>query len=145
MKKGILKLVFIVGCVLTINSATAQISDTIASACARHLENQFISDGQQYRALLMNTDETAEFHSTLYGGSTYRIAACSGLTDGNLVFSVYDNERNLLFTNSEFKNAPYWDFKIKNTLDCIIEARLSTGSEGSGRAVLLIGFKQQQR
>ena len=142
MKKGILKLVLAVGGFITINSASAQIADTIASQCARHLESQFISDGQQYRALLMNTDETAEFHTTLYGGTLYRIAACSGLSDGNLIFSVYDSERNLLFTNSEFKNAPYWDFKITNSLDCVIEAKLSGGAQGSGRAVLLIGFKQ---
>lgn len=144
MKKRILKLALVIGGFLSVNAASAQISDTVASACARHLETQFISDGQQYRALLMNTDETAEFHTTLYGGTLYRIAACSGLSDGNLVFSVYDTERNLLYTNSEYKNAPYWDFKIKNTLECIIEARLSSGAEGSGRAVLLIGFKQQR-
>lgn len=144
MKKGILKLVLVIGGVITINSASAQIADTIATQCARHLENQFISDGQQYRALLMNADETAEFHTTLYGGTLYRIAACSGLSDGNLIFSVYDSERNLLFTNSEFKNAPFWDFKITNSLDCVIEARLSGGAQGSGRAVLLIGFKQQK-
>jgi hypothetical protein len=144
MKKRILKLVLAVVGFIGVNSVTAQISDTVATACARNLENTFISDGQQYRALLLNTDETAEFHTTLYGGTLYRIAACSGLTDGNLVFSVYDIERNLLFTNSEFKNAPYWDFKINNTLDCVIEAKLKSDTKESGRAVILIGFKQQK-
>jgi hypothetical protein len=144
MKKGILKLVLIIGGFVMVNAASAQIADTVANSCAKHLENSFISDGQQYRALLMNADETAEFHTTLYGGTLYRIAACSGLTDGNLIFSVYDSERNLLFTNSEFKNAPYWDFKINSTLDCVIEAKLDGGAQGSGRAVVLIGFKQQK-
>jgi hypothetical protein len=144
MKKGILKLALIIGGFLMANTSSAQIADTVASSCARHLESQFISDGQQYRALLMNADETAEFHSTLYGGTTYRIAACSGLSDGNLVFTVKDTEGNTLFTNSEYKNAPYWDFKIMNTLDCIIEARLDGAAQGSGRAVVLIGFKQSK-
>jgi hypothetical protein len=142
MKKGLLKLAFVLLGFIAVNSASAQIADTVANACAKHLGNQFISDGQQYRALLMNADETAEFHTTLYGGTIYRVAACSGLSDGNLVFSVYDSEHNLLFTNSEFKNAPYWDFKITNTLDCTIEARLDGAQAGSGRAVVLIGFKQ---
>ena len=134
-----------VGGFVLVNTASAQVNDTVANACAKHLESQFISDGQQYKALLMNTDETAEFHTTLYGGSIYRIAACSGLSDGNLVFSVYDTERNLLYTNKDYKNAPWWDFKINNTLDCIIEAKLN-GEAGasSGRAVILIGFKQQK-
>lgn len=142
MKKGLLKIALVLLGFIAINTASAQISDTVANACAKHLGNQFISDGQQYRALLMNADETAEFHTTLYGGTIYRIAACSGLSDGNLVFSVYDSEHNLLFTNSEFKNAPYWDFKINSTLDCTIEARLDGAQAGSGRAVVLIGFKQ---
>jgi len=144
MKKVFFKLAIAVVAVIAANTASAQISDTVANSCAKHLENQFISDGQQYRALLMNADETAEFHTTLYGGTVYRIAACSGLSDGNLIFSIYDSEHNLLFTNSEYKNAPYWDFKIKNTLDVIIEAKLANSSSGSGRAVILIGFKQQK-
>ncbi len=144
MKKGIFKMVLVICGFIIVNTASAQISDTVSNICAKHLESQFISDGQQYKALLMNADETAEFHTTLYGGTLYRIAACSGLNDGNLIFSVYDTERNLLFTNSEFKNAPYWDFKIKNTLDCVIEAKLNGSAAGSGRAVVLIGFKQQK-
>ena len=66
MKKGILKLVLVVGGFIITNSASAQIADTIATQCAKHLESQFISDGQQYRALLMNADETAEFHTTFF-------------------------------------------------------------------------------
>ncbi len=117
--------------------------DTIASICSKHFEKNYISDGQQYRSLLLN-DQTAEFHVTLYGGSTYRIAACSGTTDGNLVFSIYDTDtpqRNLLFSNKEFKTAPYWDFKITSTIDCVIEATLGD-NQASGCAVVLIGFKQ---
>jgi hypothetical protein len=145
MKKGILKLVLVISGFVIVNTLSAQIVDTVANVCAKHFENAFISDGQQYRSLLMNTDETAEFHVTLYGGTLYRIAACTGLKDGDLIFSVYDTdtERNLLFTNKDFKNAPYWDFKVQSTLDCVVEAKLdSQGSKSSGRAVVLIGFKQ---
>jgi hypothetical protein len=116
--------------------------DTVANVCAKNMARQFLSDGQEYRALLLNNDETAEFHSVFYGGTTYRVVACSGLIDGNLVFSVFDSDRNLLFTNSDYKNAPYWDFKVNSTLDCIIEARLGGENQGSGCAVVLIGFKQ---
>lgn len=113
--------------------------DTIASICTKHIMSPYISDGQQYRALLL-ADQNAEFHATFYGGGTYRIAACTGLKDGNLVFSVFDEERNLLFSNKDFKNASYWDFKVNSTLDVILEATLS-GAQ-SGCAVVLIGFKQ---
>ena len=140
--KKLLKAVLVVICGFTFNNFALGQCDTVANICAKHIVAKFISDGQQYRALLLNAEETAEFHSTFYGGATYRIAACSGLTDGNLVFSIFDTERNLLFSNNEYKNSPYWDFKITSTLDCIIEARLDSENQNSGCAVILIGFKQ---
>ncbi len=119
--------------------------DTIANLCAKHIIASFISDGQQYRALLLNPEETAEFKTTFFGETVYRIAACSGLSDGNLVFSIYDQERNILFTNKDYKNAPYWDFKVKSTIEVTIEAKLDPSNNGSGCAVLLIGFKQGKK
>ncbi|MEO8733860.1 MAG: hypothetical protein ABI373_05980, partial [Flavobacteriales bacterium] len=99
--------------------------DTIASLCEKNITAQYIPDGQFYRALLKD-DETAEFDLTLYGGTTYRIAACSGTSDGNLVFSVYDKEHNLLFSNKDFNNDPYWDLVVANTLDVTVDAVLDT-------------------
>ena len=139
-KNSIIKAVVLVLGVVLYNNSFAQ-CDTIASLCDQHISSEYISDGQDYRALLLD-DEIAEFSMTLYGGSTYRFAACSGLADGNLIFSVYDKERNLLFTNKEYSNAPYWDFNITNTIDCIIEANLDPDNLASGCAVLLVGFKQ---
>lgn len=133
--------ILVIGVLLYTGTAQAQ-CDTIISLCDEHINGDFISDGQIYRALLLN-DEVAEFHATFYGGTTYRIAACSGFTDGNLVFRLFDSERNLLFTNAEFQNSAYWDFQIKSTLDCIIEAQLDQSAGGSGCAVLSIGFNQE--
>lgn len=116
------------------------ICDSIVSLCGQHMSGEYISDGQVYNALL-NNDEVAEFHTTFFGGSTYRIAAQSGFTDGNLIFTVRDSERNLLFSSDDFSNAPYWDFQVNSTVDCIIEAKLNP-EVSSGCAVLLIGFKQ---
>ena len=146
MKNNVSKIlpIVIALCVVSSVKTFALGKDTITSLCSKHLQDQFISDGQQYQALLFNSNETAEFNSTLYGGTIYRIAACSGVKDGNLVFWIYDNKKNLLFTNKDFANAPYWDFQINNTLDCIIEAKLDAKYSGSGRAVILIGFKQQK-
>jgi hypothetical protein len=70
-------------------------------------------------------------------------AAGTGTTEGNLIFSVYDQDHNLLFTNSQHSNAPYWDFRVNTTVNVIIEATLNPASgKESGCAILLIGFKQ---
>lgn len=121
--------------------ATSAQCDNIAEVCAGHFKDHFISDGQFYRALLYN-DQVAEFETTLFGGNTYRIAACSGEQEGNLIFRIYDQDKNLLFTNSEYSNAPYWDFVVEDTMNCTIEAQLDLNRQESGCAVLLIGFKQ---
>lgn len=115
--------------------------DITADICQAHITDEYLSDGQHYRALLL-TDQVAEFHATLYGGTTYRIAACSGTQDGNLIFRVYDKERNLIFMNRDFGNAPHWDFRLENSMDVIIEAELDPIAGASGCAVMLLGFKR---
>ncbi|MFB6259054.1 MAG: hypothetical protein ABEH38_10190 [Flavobacteriales bacterium] len=114
----------------------------IANACDPHLKN-FISDGQTYRALLRG-DQTAEFRTTLFEGTTYRIAACSDTSaSGNLIFTVRDKERNKLFSNADHGVAPYWNFEVPHTMDVIIDAKLAPSSgRASGCAVLLVGFKE---
>ncbi len=114
--------------------------DTIANACIKHISNEYISDGQLYRSLLYE-DQVAEFRTTLYGGTKYRLAACSGFENGNLIFSVFDSKRNLLFTNSEYDNSPYWNFDVESTMEVIVEAQLDLNKLSSGCAVLLIGFE----
>jgi hypothetical protein len=142
MKKLILVLSFLFASA-SMTTLKAQ-CDSIANMCAKHIIASFISDGQQYRSLLLNSEEYAEFHTTFFGETTYRIAACSGRSDGNLIFNIYDQDRRLLFTNRDQKNAPYWDFKVKSSVETIIEAQLDVNKNaGSGCAVILIGFKQK--
>ena len=129
---------------ILIGAATTQaqtLCEPIADRCERHITREYIPDGQFYRALLQG-DEVAEFGLTLFGGTTYRVAACSGESDGILVFSVYDKEHTLLFTNSEYQNSPYWDFVLASTMDVTIEAMLDPTMANSGCAVMLMGFKK---
>ena len=102
----------------------------------------YISDGQVYKAFV-NNEEKAEFKVTLYGGSTYRIAG-STADQGALVFKLYDTEttRNILFSNKKYKNAAYWDFKVENTIDCIVEASLDLDVSLDGCMLMMIGFQQ---
>jgi len=136
-----LKLLFALCAALLLGSAASAQCDTIASLCEKHMTATYIPDGQFYRALLRE-DEVAEFGLTLFGGTTYRVVGCSGTSDGNLVFSVYDKDRNVLFTNKEHNNDPYWDLVIAHTLDVTVEAELDRTKANSGCAVMLIGFKK---
>lgn len=117
-------------------------TESAMDKCREHIVEPFISDGQSYTVLLTEED-VAEFYVTFYGGTTYRLVGYCGEDDGNLAFSVYDQERNMLFTNRDFENTPYWDFKFENTMDCIIEAEIDSKEIKSGIAVMLVGFKPQ--
>ncbi len=130
---------------LTFVAAKAQECDSLANVCYKHLSADantgkvFISDGQVYKAFV-DAEQAAEFKVTLYGGSLYRIATTAGVKDDYVIFNVYDKERNLLFSNQEYENKPYWDFKVDNTLDCYIEAYLDIDKKVSGCIVVLLGF-----
>jgi len=55
---------------------------------------------------------------------------------------VRDPKGNVLFTNKDFKNSPYWDFKVPKTIPVTIETELDLDKKVTGCAVMLIGFKQ---
>jgi hypothetical protein len=140
MKKirSILTVLFFLSLPVFLNSQEEKLFNT----CSEYLNSPFIATGQPMRAFLTG-DEVAEFHTTLYEGSIYRLVACSKET-GNINFSVFDKNHNLLFASSEHVNVNFWDFKMNGSIECIIEAKLDTKKTTSGMAMLLLGFKSQQ-
>lgn len=115
--------------------------DSTAHFAREFMNDDFIPDGQSYRALLFD-GQIAEFQTTFFGKSKYRIAAFSGDEKEQLIFSLYDEENNLLFSNEEHLNSPYWDFEIESTLVVRLEAKLDKTKQSSGCAVLLVGFEK---
>ena len=139
------KLLFILLFVSSTTIGFSQDCEKIVKACEAYLNGtkgkaKFISDGQVYTAFLDR--EKAEFKTTFFGGSTYRIAASAGTDDEYVIFTVKDPSGNILFTNRNYKNAPYWDFKVQRTIPVTIETELDLDKKVTGCAVMLIGFKQ---
>lgn len=131
---------------LVIGSSFSQDCERIVDNCEKLLTKntngaEFISDGQVYTAFL-DRGEFAQFETTFFGGSTYRIAASAGDDENFVIFTIKDPEGNILFSNKNYRNAPYWDFKITETLPVTIETRLDPDLKFSGCCVMLIGFKK---
>lgn len=114
-------------------------AEAVEASCKSCFESPFIVTGRPFRALLTG-DEIAEFNTTLFSGTTYRIAAGSA-GKNYIVINVYDSDRNLLFSNKDYDNANYWDFQVDGYLDCIVEARLDNTLASSGFAIIMTGFK----
>ena len=125
----------------------SQECDSLVNVCYKHLQTDtknnkvFISDGQVYKAFV-DVDQSAEFKITLFGGTLYRIATTAGVMDDYVIFNVYDKDRNLLFSNEDFNNKSYWDFKIDSTIDCYVEAYLDLDKKVSGCIVVLLGVQR---
>jgi hypothetical protein len=131
--------------VLSFNFASAQDCERIVKNCEELLNKdtngaEFISDGQVYTAFLDR--EKAEFKTTFFGGSTYRIAASAGSDEDYVIFTIKDIEGHILYSNKNYKNAPYWDFKVVETLPVTIETELDLDLKVTGCVVMLIGFKK---
>lgn len=120
---------------LSVNSQ----EETMISTCKDYFKAPYVVSGQPFKALLTGS-EVAEFHTSLFAGTTYRIVACqSGMN--NIIFSVYDKNRNLLFSNKNHDFSPFWDFNVMGSLDCIVEAQLDPSKSTSGMALIMLGFK----
>ena len=113
----------------------------IVSSMINNGDEGFLTDGQSYKYFL-GEDETSEIITTLYEGITYRIATTAGLEDNYMIFELLDEQRNLLFSNVNHNNAPYWNFKLENTIECTIEAKLDPNRKINGCAQMIIAFKK---
>ncbi len=133
----------LVALIFSFDSFSQQDCDGIIKACKANLKKDnanFLSDGQVYTAFLDR--EKAEFKTTFFGGSIYRISASAGTEEDYVIFTVKDLKGNIIFTNKNHKNSPYWDFKVPNTIPVLIETELDLDKKITGCAVMLIGFKQ---
>ena len=144
----------------------------LETECAKNnSEPSYLAAGKEYRALL-NGSEAVDFIVIFFANNKYRIAACTDV-GGPLSFTVKDQSNNMLFTNINYKNAPYWDLSFSTTIECIVTIQLppetikmagGAPSEGNEKAskdtakaaesesasnigdvcsVLVIGYKQE--
>ena len=100
------------------------------------LELPYISDGQQYTAKITEDIDKVKFSVLFYKNKTYRII----FPGKNIEFALIDKEKNILFSNKNYDNTNYWDFKFEYTMTCFIEAKYLNNSMGI--IDMIIGFKQ---
>lgn len=136
-------IIAILGTVVCISStsrtAIAQVQQ-LQHICSLYFSPEYITDGQEYFAPL-KPDQKIEFRTTFFGDNTYRIVACTNIKRSDVIFSVYDTEKNLLFTNADYNNSPYWDFRFSSTVTCIIQVDVQNKKFVPGHVMLLVGYK----
>jgi hypothetical protein len=124
-------------------SYNAKCQDNSLGNCINLINTEgYVSDGQEYKTKV-DENNKARFFTTFYGGSFYRIAACSNVPDSKVTITVFDTEKNPLFCNKEYNYIPYWNFKFTSTIDCIIEFQFDRELVIKEEVMLLIGFKEK--
>ncbi len=137
MKKKVIGILFII--IALAKPSFAQL-EQLQNICSLYFSPEFVSDGQEYFSPL-KPDQKVEFRTTFFSENTYRLVVCTNLRRGDLVFSVYDTEKNLLFTNASHNYTPYWNFRFTSTVTCIIQIEVLSQKFTPGYAMLLIGYK----
>lgn len=99
---------------------------------------------------IFNPGETADLEVTFNAGKEYRVLVCSQELIGKVQFKVLDKTRKVLFESEEGTENPYWDFKVANTQQLIIQISVPEMEDQknqlaqltpNGCVSILIGFK----
>lgn len=140
MKFNINKVLLFIALIFFSINALSQ--NSASESCAELLTDGYVSDGQEYITKLAENN-VAKFYCTFYGGSYYRIIACSDIKEYPLILTVYDTEKNLLFCNKDYQYTSYWNFIFTSTIDCIVEIEFDNENWIKQEVKLLIGFKEK--
>lgn len=140
MKRTLIIAIGTVAFLIGLSNSTLAQQHQLQHICSLYFSPEYITDGQEYLAQL-KPDQKVEFRTTFFGENTYRIVACTNIRRSDVVFSVYDTEKNLLFTNTSYNNSPYWDFRFSSTVTCIIQVDVKNQKFDPGYVMLLIGYK----
>ncbi len=127
------------------NSSYAQCNSFVKKKCMPNVL-PFTQNGQMNTSTL-TAGQSAEMNLTFYAGQDYRILVCFQEQLGDVTFKVMDASRKVIFESKDNNFADFWDFKVKNTQQFIVEvtappSETKTSIVPSGCVSVLVGFKK---
>ena len=146
-KISVLTCVVLASFVFTID-ANAQCKKYTKKYCLPAL-SPYLHNGQLTSAVL-NPGDSADVPMTFNAGKEYRILICSQEQIGNVQFKVLDNTRKVLYESDPEVSNPYWDFKVANTQQFIVQLSVPKMEKSNQKTnlvpnscvALLVGFKE---
>ena len=133
------KLTLLLMIALCSSAARSQCEQSMLAAEKAMGEN-FIADPQYVQAMLTNTD-SLQFESVWLADNTYRIAS-SGSEKQRVDISLFDQNNNPIFNNSEFNYPADWDFFVEQSMKirCVVRPIVATNETIC--VTVLTGFKK---
>ena len=130
--------------IATTFNVAAQCKAFAKQVCLPELGN-YVHDGNYHAAVLVEGEE-AELYKTFYSDMDYRLAICGEEKLPDIEFSVFDSNKNVLYSNKDSKYAKTWDFKLQSSQQLKLLIRVTSKSKSgeipaSGCVSIMFGFK----
>jgi hypothetical protein len=110
----------------------------------------YIHDGN-YNALILNEGQNAEIYKTFYADTEYRLHFSHEEVLPNIVFTVKNQDREVLFSNETDPSVKSWDFKLEKSQKLIITFKIPKDKSSSstelkrGCISILVGFLDDEK
>jgi hypothetical protein len=131
--------------VLPLASGIAQCNTFVKKKCMPKI-SPFQQNGQMNTSSLSSGQKTT-LNLTFYSGQDYRILVCGEPVLGDLSFKVMDMQHAVVFDSKKNDYPDFWDFKVKNTQQFIVEVQVPESESASsvlptGCVSIIVGFKK---
>lgn len=125
--------------------ATAQCNTFVKKKCLPKI-SPFTQNGQMNTTTLSAGQKTS-LNLTFYSGQDYRILVCGEPVLGDLTFKILDMQKKVVFDSQKNDYPDFWDFKVKNTQQFIVEVQVPESESTSsvlptGCVSIMVGFKK---
>jgi hypothetical protein len=105
----------------------------------------FTHDGNYHAAVLVEGEE-AELYKTFYSDMEYRLAIIGEGKLPTVEFTLLDENRNVVFSSKENKNAKTFDFKLESSKQLKLVVKVPQFNKAgdipaSGCVAIMFGFK----
>jgi hypothetical protein len=126
------------------SEADAQCKAFAKNVCIPEL-GTYTHDGNYHAAVLVEGEE-AELYKTFYSDMDYKVAICGEDKLPDIEFTVFDGNKNLLYSNKEAKYAKTWEFKLQSSQQLKVVIKVNSfnkagESPASGCVAIMFGFK----
>jgi hypothetical protein len=106
----------------------------------------FTQNGQMNTSTLSAGQKTT-LNLTFYSGQDYRILVCAQEDLGDVTFRIMDLQHKVIFDSQKNDSPDFWDFKVKNTQEFIVEVQVPQSESTStippsGCVSVMVGFKK---
>jgi hypothetical protein len=105
----------------------------------------YTHDGNYHAAVLVEGEE-AELYKTFYSDMEYRLAIVGESKLPNVEFTIYDENRNVIYSNKNNNYAKTFDFKLESSKQLKLVVKVVSSAKpgdlpASGCVAIMFGFK----